>query len=230
VKKLGIAILIAAAAGLGAGAGPEQSGSAGWKESFQVDKSRLADTGRSPYFVLEPGTALHFAAGKDTLIITVLDETEVVDGVRTRIVEERETAGSELAEISRNFFAFDPETGDVFSFGEDVDIYENGKIVRHEGAWRSGVGGAKFGLMMPGTPKIGDKFYQEYAPGIAMDRAEVVSLTESIRTPAGTFKGCLRVRETSAIERGSSEKIHAPGIGLVKDEAFVLTKIEKRTV
>ena len=219
---LGIIISLACASSDQAG------GTSGWRDAFAVDKARLANTGRNPYFILEPGYRLHFAKGKDTLVISVLEETEVVDGVKTRVVEERETENGKLAEVSRNFFALDQASGDVYYFGENVDEYKNGKTVGHDGAWRAGVGGAAFGLMVPGAPKVGDKYYQEIAPKVAMDRAEVVGLSESLTTPAGTFRECLRVKETSAIERGTSVKIYAPGIGLIKDDAFVLTKIEKK--
>jgi hypothetical protein len=35
----------------------------------------------------------------------VLDETKTVDGVETRIVEERETVNGKPIEVSRNYFA-----------------------------------------------------------------------------------------------------------------------------
>jgi hypothetical protein len=54
--------------------------------------------------------------------------------------------------------------------------------------------------MMSGTPKVGMKYYQEIAPEGAMDRAEIVSLDETCKTPAGTFSNCLKVKEGSAIE------------------------------
>ncbi|MFB3854418.1 MAG: hypothetical protein ACE148_11415 [Vicinamibacterales bacterium] len=194
----------------------------GWRRIFKVEKSNLSSTGRNTYFVLEPGYRLTYRNGKDTLVITVLDQTRTVDGVVTRVVEERETEGGELAEVSRNYFAIDKATGDVYYFGEEVDIYEGGKVTGHEGAWLSGDKGATFGLMMPGKPVIGDRYYQEVAPGVAMDRAEIVSLTEAAKVPAGSFAGCLRVRESSALESGSEEKVYAPGVGLVIDGSFVL--------
>ena len=44
-------------------------------------------------------------------------------------------------------------------------------------------------------------------------------------TPAGVFKRCLKVKETSAIETGLSEyKYYAPGIGLVRDDELRLVK------
>jgi hypothetical protein len=71
-----------------------------------------------------------------------LNETKVVDGVETRVVEENESDKGKPVEISRNYFALDKQTGDVYYFGEDVDIYKDGKVSSHEGAWLAGVHGA----------------------------------------------------------------------------------------
>jgi len=200
-----------------------------WRESFPVKKSNLADAGRNTYFILEPGFRLHLEHEKDALTITVLNETRLVDGVRTRIVEEREIKDGQLVEVSRNFFAIDRTTNDVYYFGEDVDIYENGKVSSHEGAWLAGVKGARFGLMIPGKPIVGDKYYQENAPGIARDRAEIVGTTEDFKVPAGTFKNCLHTRETSAIEQANEDKWYAPNVGLIKEDNLVLVKVDKNT-
>jgi hypothetical protein len=98
-------------------------------------------------------------------------------------------------------------------------------VVSHEGSWLSGVKGAKFGLMMPGNPKPGQRFYQEQAPGVGMDRAEILSISEKITTPAGTFEECLHVMETSALEKGLKDhKWYAAGIGPIKDAEMVLVK------
>ena len=187
----------------------------------------MQNTGRNAYMILEPGYRLIMENGKDTLIITVLNETKLVDGVVTRVVEERETEGGQLAEVSRNYFAIDKTTSDIYYFGEDVDTYKDGKVTGHEGAWLAGVNGARFGLMMPGKPKVGERYYQEIAPKIAMDRAQIISLTESAKVPAGLFNNVLHTRESSAIESGSEDKWYAPNVGLIKDSDFVLAKIEK---
>ncbi len=189
-----------------------------WQTAFAVDTSTLATRGRSAYFVLEPGFQSTFTSAGGRLVITVLDATEVVGGVTTRVVEEREWKGADLVEVSRNYFAMDPKTGDVYYFGEDVDAYKHGKVVNHDGSWRHGTNGATFGLMMPGTPAAGMKFYQEQARGVAMDRAEIVSVTETLTTPAGAFDRCVRTRETTPLEPLAREtKIYAPGVGLVQD-------------
>jgi hypothetical protein len=224
VRIVGLVILIAASAARLAAQAPQK---ADFRSTFSVDKAKLSSSGKGTYFILEPGYTLHMQSGKDTLIITVLEETKVIDSVTTRIVEERETEGGQLIEVSRNYFAVDNATGDVYYFGEDVDMYKNGKVTGHEGAWLSGVKGAKFGLLVPGAPKPGDRYFQESAPKVAMDRAEVVSVTEEVKVPAGAFKNCLHTKETSALESGTEDKYYAPGVGIVKDAEFVLVKIEK---
>jgi uncharacterized membrane protein YkoI len=193
-----------------------------YTDTFRVDA--WISTGRNPFFVLEPGHVLVLEGDTTKLTITVLDETKVVDGVETRVVEEREEKGGTLVEVSRNYFAIATRTNDVFYFGEDVDIYEDGKVVSHEGAWLSGRNGARFGLMMPGTPLLGARYHQEVAPGVAMDRAEIAGLDETFETPAGKFEGCLRTEESTPLEGGKETKYYAPGIGLIRDGETRLTK------
>lgn len=117
------------------------------------------------------------------------------------------------------------QTNTVFYFGEDVDIYEAGEIVSHDGAWRAGTRGARVGVMMPSLPLLGLRYYQEIAPGVAMDRVEIMSMTEVSKTPAGVFSHCLKVGETTPLEpKVKDHKFYALGIGLVQDGEFVLKK------
>src|SRR3954467_1292224 len=192
-----------------------------WRSTFDVSKADLLPTGTNPYITMQPGRVLKLAHGHDTLTVTILSDTQQVDGVTTGVLEERETKDGKLVEVSRNFFATDKNTGDVYYFGEDVDNYKDGKIVDHESEWHAGEKGARFGLMIPGKPKVGDKFYQEIAPKVAMDRVEIVSTDEELKTPAGTFK-CLHLKETTPIESEVSHKFYAPGVGMVKDDDFAL--------
>jgi hypothetical protein len=204
-------------------------GEDGWTAEFGVEKDELSPTGRNPWFVLEPGYQLVLEGGNEQLTITALNETRVIDGVETRIVEERETKAGQIVEVSRNFFAISKRTNSVFYFGEEVDIYRNGKLVNHEGAWLSGEKGATFGLMMPGIALLGARHYQEIAPGEALDRAEIVSVTESYQTPAGEFTNCLKVEETTPLEPDEKEyKRYARGIGLIQDGSLKLVKYGKR--
>lgn len=198
----------------------------GWLQSFGVNQKALATEGTNRYFVLKPGFRATFQGSDGRLVVTVLDETLNVGGVNTRVVEEREWKGDELVEVSRNYFAIDPGTSDVFYFGEDVEMYKHGKVVSHEGSWRHGTKGATFGMMMPGRPAVGMKYFQEQARGIAMDRAEIVSVDDRVATPAGPFDHCVRTLETTPLEKLSREyKVYAPGVGLVKDGDFTLVSV-----
>jgi len=203
--------------------------------TFDRNRCTFASAGNNPYFPLWPGYALVLEGEEEddegemvevAATITVTTDTQVVDGVRTRVVEERESEDGELVEVSRNFFAICRETGDLWYFGEDVDDYEDGEIVGHEGGWRAGAGGAEPGIVMPGTPLIGARFFQENAPGVAQDIGEVVSLDESLDVPFGSFDELLYVEEGSALDPDDfSEKWYAYGVGLVKDEEIELVEI-----
>lgn len=201
----------------------------GFADAFPEAAADWASVGSNDYFILQPGYQLILEGkegGKDLrLEITVLYETKTIDGVLTRVVEEKEIVGGKLIEDTRDYFAFSKKTRNVYYFGEDVDVYRDGKVVGHGGSWLSGVNGARYGLMMPGAPAVGYRHYQELAPGVGMDRAEIVSLTETMETPAGKFEKCLKVAESNPLEVGSHEyKIYAPGVGLLQDEDAKLVK------
>ena len=182
-RFLGLPLIVAVGVGVLMLGGCSRSD--GWTADFQVEKNDLVATGRNPYFILEPGYQLVLEGGNAQVTITVLSETMMVDGVETRVVEERETKGGKLVEVSRNYFAISNRTNDVFYFGEEVDMYNDGKVVSHAGSWLSGVKRAKFGLMMPGQVSLNARYYQERARKVAMDRATIVSMSETVKTPAG---------------------------------------------
>lgn len=203
--------------------------SAVWTESFDLQDCDFSTTGKTKYFILEPGYQLILEGidKKDTirLVIKVLDQTQKIGKVETRIVEEKETANGNLVEISHNYYAFCTQTNSVFYFGEDVDLYQNGKIIDHIGSWRADSKNATAGLMMPGLILLGAQYYQEIAPDVAMDRAEILSYNETIQTVSGNFENCLKTEETTSLEPKNKEyKYYAPGIGLIKDGELLLTK------
>ena len=200
-------------------------------DTFLVDEKDFVTSGRNPYFILEPGYQLVLENKKEkaVLVITVLDETKKIGGIETRVIEEHESVDGQPKEISRNFFALCKRSNSVYYFGEEVDEYKGGKVVSHSGAWLHGEKGARFGLMIPGLPLVGARYYQEVAPGIAMDRAEVLSVTDTVETPAGKFEKVLTTEETTPLEAGErSHKKYAPGIGLIHDGDLKLVKYGAR--
>jgi hypothetical protein len=198
-----------------------------FQDIFNLENCDFDSRGSNTYFILEPGHQSVLEGQEDSevidLVITVLNETKVVDGTETRIVEERESENGELVEISRNYFAVCEPANDVFYFGEDVDDYEDGEIVSHGGAWLAGANGSKAGMIMPGKVEVGLKYYQEVAQGVAEDRAEIIAVNDTLDTPAGNFQNVLKTEETNPLEPDEKEfKFYAPGIGLIQEEAIKL--------
>ncbi len=201
-----------------------------YTDRFFEEDCQFTTEGRNPYFILEPGYTLILGGrtpdGEVRLTIAVTDETRNVAGFETRVVEERETVDGGLVEVSRNFVAICEQTGSVFYFGEAVDNYEGTEIVDHDGSWLAGQRDARPGVLMPGTVLLGARYYQEIAPGVALDRAEIVSLGRDIRTPAGQFADVLTTRETTPLEPDAREtKRYARGVGLVQDAELMVLQI-----
>ncbi len=213
-----------------AGAARMQSGQPAYTTNFRLQDALLIPSGSNPYFTLTPGKFWRYE-GDDggefvQLEIRVLPQTKWVSfpingqtkWALTRVVEEREWADGKLVEVSRNFFARDLATRNMFYFGEEVDVYQNGVIVSHDGAWLAGVNGAKPGLFMPALNLVGSRYFQEIAPGVAMDRVEHAEMGLQVTTPAGTFFNCFVVRETTPLEPGAEGfKTYAPKVGMIKD-------------
>ena len=198
-----------------------------WTESFGQENCTFSSVGRNRFFSLEPGHQLVLESSSEKVVITVLEQTKKIGNVKTRVIEEREEKNGKLAEVSRNFFAICKEHGDVFYFGEEVDDYKDGKIVAHSGAWRADEANSKAGIIMPGTILLGARHYQEIAPN-AMDRAEIISDDVTMETPAGIFKNCIRVEETTGLDPDEKcYKTYAPGVGLIQDEDLLLTRYTK---
>ncbi len=157
--------------------------------------------------------------GRPVLVrITVLDDTETVAGVETRVVEEYEEQNGRVIEVSRNFFAQN-QNGTVCYFGEDVDDYDaNGNVIGHAGGWRADGETNRPGIIMPATPVVDDAFPTELAPGIAEDQAKVLAIGETATVPAGTFADTVTLREINPLEGGGGDtKIYAAGIGIIVD-------------
>ncbi len=168
------------------------------------------------------------------LIITILDETEVVAGVTTRVLEEMEFVDDDLIEVSRNFFAQAPDST-VCYFGEEVDICEdgleqvgdeflcNGEEPSHEGAWRADEPGNQAGIIMLANPIVGQIYSQEDAPDVAEDQGRVLALGMSIDVPVGEFEDTLTTEDCNRLDGGTDIKVFVDGIGLAIDDILELT-------
>lgn len=231
-------LLMTAVFALPAGGATAQEEEPEFTSEFRAEDCEFRPRGENPYFILKPGYQLILEGEEEgetlRVEITVLNKTETIDvpgvgEVRTRVVEEVETADGELTEISRNFYAICDRTNDVYYFGEDVDIYNEDGTITHEGAWRAGEpdedGLAEPGIIMPGTFLLGSRYYQELAEGIALDRAEHTEMGLDVTIPAGSFTDCVQVMESTPLEPDAgSEKVYCPGVGLTVDDVLELVE------
>ncbi|MFC6670796.1 hypothetical protein [Marinobacterium aestuariivivens] len=206
-------------------------------ETFPLDECTFGNEGGNRYFILQPGRELHYDNSDcveegdcdelEALTITVTDALQDImfDGemISTRVVEEFETADGEFAEQSFNYFAVCQETGDVYYFGEEVFVPDGDQ----PGAWLAGQEGAMPGIIMPGGAfLLGARYYQEVAPGVALDRAEHTAMGLDVEVPAGAFEDCVEVTETTPLDKKEeSTKLYCPNIGLVVDDDLELIGI-----
>ena len=194
----------------------------------EVNNCTFANRARSPYFVLEPGyqLALKGVEGKDTLVVvyTVMTETKKVGTVETRILMRHESSNGKTRSITRMLVAFCRESGNMCLFGEEVTRYKDGKEAGTFGSWTA-EGNTKYGVLAPGHPEPGDRWYRQYAPKVAMDRSEVVSLLETVQVPAGRFTRVVKTEESSPLTPGwRSYRYFAPGIGIVREGNLLLVR------
>ena len=131
------------------------------------------------------------------------------------VVEDREYEDGAIAEVAMDYFAQD-DAGTVFYLGEDVDEYEGGRLKGHKGSWLFGKDTQIPGVLFPAHPKVGDRFKSEDVSKEINEKDEVVSVSETVVTPAGTFKNCVKVREKLA-DGTTEHKYYAPGVGVVRE-------------
>jgi hypothetical protein len=162
-------------------------------------------------------------------IVEVTADTAVRAGVTTRVVHDRVfRSDGRLKEDTLDHYAQD-NNGNVWYFGEDVTNYEfddQGKLVEtnHEGSWHAGVDGAQAGIIMEAAPRVGTRYYQEFAPANdVLDTGVGLSTTGQVRVPAGRFRNLFRTEETTVIEPFAlANKLYAPGVGTVMEFEYDL--------
>jgi hypothetical protein len=150
---------------------------------------------------MKPDTRKTFKVGKQTVEVLVMEDREFENG--------------KLSEVTLNYFA-QADDGTVYYLGEDVDEYKDGKVFGHSGAWLYGKQAQVPGVLMPGNPKPGDKFRSEDVPKITIEDNEVISLSETVAVPAGTYQNCLKMKEV--LSDGAVEyKYYAKGVGCIRE-------------
>jgi len=177
------------------------------------------------YKPLKPGTTLIYEGETDegeleTITYSVTDDTRTVMGVICVVVRDTVTIDGEPVEDTYDWFAQDNE-GNVWYFGEDSGVYEDGKLVSKTGSWEAGVDGAKPGIVMYADPAshIGQEYRQEYYKGKAEDMGKVVGAGLTVTVGDAVYTDCIRTEDWTPLEPDVLEyKYYAPDIGFILEE------------
>ena len=145
---------------------------------------------------------------------TVLPGTRTIDWngtqVETRVAQFLGFREGRIVEAARDYFAQGAD-GSVWYFGEEVDNYEDGVIVDHEGNWLAGRDGPP-GMIMPAQPAVGAVYRPENIPGVVLEEDTVKAVDQTVQGPRGPVLGSILVREL-LMEGTTEEKTFAPGYG-----------------
>lgn len=178
-----------------------------------------------PLFPLTPGTVWTFEAdtedGTETIVVEVLAETRMVNGVAATVVWDRVFLEGTLMEDTRDWYA-QATTGDVWYLGELSFEMNGADTLNMEGSWEWGVGGALPGIIMWADPSthVDEPYRQEYFEGEAEDWGMVVDTGVSVTVPAGSFTGCIQTEDWNALENFTESlerKFYCPGVGWVRE-------------
>ena len=174
----------------------------------------------NPFFPLTPGKTRHYredtGAGIETVDVQFTQQTRVILGVTCIVVHDVVKLDGQVVEDTLDWYAQD-RAGNVWYFGERSAEYDaDGLITSVAGSFESGQDFALPGIIMPAQPAVGQIFRQEFFLGEAEDGFKVLSLTETVNVPAGTYTNCLQTEDFTPVEPDHLErKSYAYGIGNV---------------
>ncbi len=169
-----------------------------------------------PYLPLSEVRWTELRSDDERIVREVLDETRAIGGVECLILAEHEYEGDDLVEISYNYFAQDAD-GNVYYFGEDVDDYENGRVVGHGGAWLVGRNATEPCLFLPADLEQGLTYKPENSPPAAEEWAMIGTADARLELDDTDFQDVLVILESDRADRWEERKYYARGLGLISE-------------
>ena len=161
--------------------------------------------------------------------VMVLEQTEPFDvpglgRFECAVVQTEELQNGVLERQVHEWLAIDTRTQALYKFGAvswEVDS-AGGKVFA--GMWRAGEGQeghvAEPALVVPGRPVRGERHRAVSRDSGADAYGEVLESGVKVEAPAGTFTGCVRIREVALADPGSfTDRWWCPGVGLVRDQS-----------
>jgi hypothetical protein len=174
----------------------------------------------NPLFPLTPGTTLVYTGTKDGKqaldLVATTSRVVTIDGVQTRVVEDRLYLDNVLEERTSDYYSQDA-CGNVWYFGEDTaELDKHGNVISRSGSFHAGVDGAEPGVFMQARPQLGRRFRQEWYRGEAEDTFKTIDLSTRVKVPYGSFVNALRTEESTALEPAVLDnKYYVEGVGEV---------------
>jgi hypothetical protein len=182
--------------------------------SPSIEPAEFVERVDNPLWPLKPGTTFQYVGSRghtrqtDEEVVT--HRTKRILGIRCVVVRDTVSEHGRPIERTLDFYAQDKD-GNVWYLGEDSFERKRGRFVKASDSWRSGVDGAKPGIIMPAHPRPGDRYRQEYyPPGEALDEAHVLGLRGPVKVPAGTFERALVTSEFSPLEPQTERSTTSP--------------------
>jgi hypothetical protein len=177
----------------------------------------------NPWYPLDPGTTYVYRGVKDGRpardVFTATHRTRKVDGVPCVVVDDRLYLSGRLEERTTEWFSQDSR-GNVWYFGEDTaELDKQGRVKNRSGTWRAGVAGARAGIFMFASPRVGQSARQEFYRGQAEDHFRILSLGASVKVPYVSSKRAMLTKEWTPLEPGAIDhKYYVRGIGTVLEQ------------
>jgi hypothetical protein len=184
-------------------------------EPVRLDPAQFTSRINHPYWPMTIGSRWVFREGEQQVEVTVTGQTKKIMGIDARVVHDVVTVNGQVQEDTLDWYAQDAQ-GNIWYMGEDTKEYQSGNVVSTAGSWQAGVDGAQPGILLPAHPKPGMVYRQEYLKGQAEDAAQVLSLSQRVRVPFGSFDRVLTTKDYTPLEPSVVEhKFYARGVGPV---------------
>ena len=189
--------------------------------SASIDPAHFVRHVTNPFFPLKPGTTFFYKGTKDGVPTSnktyVTHKTKRILGVTCTVVHDQAFEEGVLVEDTFDWYAQDDQ-GTVWYFGEATkELDPSGKVISTEGSWEAGVNGAQPGIIMEAHPRVGDRYRQEFARGVAEDMARVLQLEDDDQCVRyRCFDDLLLTKEWTPLEPDVAEhKYYAEDVGFV---------------
>jgi hypothetical protein len=190
----------------------------------RIDRRSFTAKVTNPWFPLVVGRTMVYTGVKDGKralnVVVVTRHVKRIDGVPTRVVEDRLYLNDVLEERTRDYYAQD-RCGNVWYFGEDTATLDaHGKVNSTDGTFHAGARRARPGVMMQARPQVGRWFRQEWYAGQAEDRYKVVTTRATLTVPFGRFRHVMRTEERTRLEPSVVDnKYYVRGVGEIYEGA-----------